>query len=146
MYEGFSDRARIVIVRAEQACRELGCSEIGTEHLLLGILDEGRGVAARALVALGVTSARVLEHIDPPAQAAGPPSSSALPMTPTAQRLLGIAPEELITGTDYIGTEHLLLAILRLEDCTAALILLRLGISKDALRRGINKERATPPS
>ncbi len=144
MYEKYSDAARRVVVLAQEQCLALGHPTIGTGHILLGLLLEEYGVAGRVLRSLGITGDQVRRHLAPAGEPVRPRSSAKVPFTYTAERLLNISPDALITGTSETGTEHLLLGIIRLDECDAALALLRLGVSDDQLRRCINDERAVP--
>ena len=116
MMERFTDRARKVVSHARQEAERLGCDFIGTEHILLGIVKEGSGVAANALENLGVDLEKlrleVERNIIPPVGSGT--TASSLPFTPKAKKVLQLAVEEAKNlGHNYIGTEHLLLGVLR---------------------------------
>ena len=132
MFERFTDRARRVVVEAQQEARALGHDYIGTEHLLLGLISEGGGVGVKALEPLGVGAealrAAVAEIVEPGEQS----PSAHIPFTPRAKQVLRLSlAEALRFGHNYIGTEHLLLGILRNDGELAAKLLDGLGVSYD---------------
>jgi ATP-dependent Clp protease ATP-binding subunit ClpC len=140
MMERFTDRARKVVSHARQEAERLGCDFIGTEHILLGIVKEGSGVAANALENLGVDLEKlrleVERNIIPPGGSATVASS--LPFTPKAKKVLQLAVEEAKNlGHNYIGTEHLLLGVLRESDGQAATILQHLNVKLEDVRNEI---------
>src|SRR5665647_3095786 len=110
LFERFTDRARRVLVLAQEEARDLNHAFIGTEHILLGLIREGEGVAAKALDALGVTFDVVREKVE---EAIGPnsnPSPGSPPFTPRAKKVLELSLREALQlGHSYIGTEHMLL-------------------------------------
>jgi ATP-dependent Clp protease ATP-binding subunit ClpC len=135
MFERFTDRARRVIVLAQEEARLLNHNYIGTEHLLLGLLHDGGGTAARALESLGVTldAARdqVREMIGEGQQAL----TGHIPFTPRAKKVLELSLREALSlGDDHIGTEHLLLGLVAEADGLGAQIVARLGASRRAVR------------
>ena len=147
MFERFTDRARRVIVLAQEEARMLSHNYIGTEHLLLGLLhtDHG-GVAARALESLGVTldAARdqVREMIGEGAQAL----TGHIPFTPRAKRVLELSLREALSlGDNHIGTGHLLLGLLAEADGVGAQIVARLGASPRAVRDKVTELTGTEP-
>jgi ATP-dependent Clp protease ATP-binding subunit ClpC len=138
MFERFTERARRSMVLAQEEARLLGHSFIGTEHLLLGLIHEGEGVGAAALERLGLSleavRAKVEETIGPapiePTGAGGPP-----PFTPRSKKVLELALREALQlGHNYIGTEHILLGIVREGEGVAARVLVDLGASLQATR------------
>jgi ATP-dependent Clp protease ATP-binding subunit ClpA len=136
MFERFTDRARRVVVLAQEEARDLGHNHIGTEHVLLGLIQEGEGVGAKALEALGISlrgaRARVEEIVGKGGQAT---IEGNIPFTPRAKRVLELSlRESLQLGHNYIGTEHVLLGLAREGQGVAAQVLVRLGISLDDLR------------
>jgi len=137
MFERYTDRARRVVVLSQEEARRLGHDYIGTEHLLLGLIGEKTGTAGQALQALGVEldAARAqVEQIIGPGDPAHPPSGH-MPFTPRTKSLLEMPPHEAAQlGRDYVGTERLLLALLREGDGVGAQILARAGI--DVARAG----------
>ena len=138
MFERFTDRARRVVVLAQEEARLLDHNYIGTEHILLGLIHEGQGVAARALGALGIslhaTRQAVEEIIGRGAQA----PSGHIPFTPRSKKVLELSLREALSlGSDYIGTEHILLALLREGDGVGAQILVGAGVSLSQVRQQI---------
>jgi len=138
MFERFTDRARRAVVLSQEEARGLEHNYIGTEHMLLGLLHEGEGVAAKALTSQGITleSARgqVLELVGRGAA----PSSGHIPYTPRAKKVLELALREALQlGHPYIGTEHLLLALLREGEGIGAQILTKLGTDVHQVRAAV---------
>jgi ATP-dependent Clp protease ATP-binding subunit ClpA len=132
MFERFTDRARRVVVLAQEEARLLGHDYIGTEHLLLGLLHEGHGVAARALESLGVSLDAVrqqVEEIVGPGQQA---PSGHIPFTPRAKKVLELSRHE--SSALGIGTEHILLGLLREGDGVAVQVLVRLAVDLKRVR------------
>jgi ATP-dependent Clp protease ATP-binding subunit ClpC len=115
VFERFTDRARRVIVLAQEEARTLNHNYIGVEHLLLGLVHEGEGIAAQALTALGVTTEGVREHIEEGERA----PTGHIPFTPRAKKVMELALREALQlGHNYIGTEHLLLGLIRDDGAT----------------------------
>ena len=138
MFERFTDRARRVVVLAQEEARLLNHNYIGTEHLLLGLLREQQGMAAHALESLGmsldVVRAEVLEVIGVGEHA----PSGHIPFTPRAKKVLELSLREALQlGTDYIGTEHLLLGLIREGEGVAAQILVKLGNTLGGVREAV---------
>ena len=145
MFERFTDRARRVVVEAQEEARSLNHNYIGTEHLLLGMLKEGHGVAAKALEALEITlpaaRERVVEIIGQGLQ----PSSGGghIPFTPRAKKVLELSLREALTlGDNYIGTEHILLGIIAEGDGVAVVVLAGLGADTDRVRQQVIRTKA----
>jgi len=137
MFERFTDRSRRTLVLAQDEARSLGHEHIGTEHLLLGLLEEGTGVAARVLTDLGVTLEAARARV-PAAPAGGPATVGAPPFTPRAKSVLEYALREALQfGHSYIGTEHLLLGLVREDDGSAARILADLGVPTPTVREAV---------
>jgi len=135
MFERFTDRARRVIVMAQQEARLLSHSYIGTEHLLLGLLADGGGTAAQALESLGVTLEAAREQVREMVGEGQQPQQGHIPFTPRAKRVLELSLREALNlGDDHIGTEHLLLGLLAEADGVGAQIVARLGASRRAVR------------
>jgi ATP-dependent Clp protease ATP-binding subunit ClpC len=138
VFERFTDRARRVVVLAQEQARSLNHDYIGTEHELLGLIQEGEGVAARALQALGISleSARgQVREIIGTGQAA---PTGHIPFTPRAKKVLELAlRESLQFGHNYIGTEHILLGLIREGDGVGAQVLLRLGADLNRTRQTV---------
>ncbi len=135
LFERFTDRARRVLVLAQEEARDLNHAFIGTEHILLGLIREGEGVAAKALDALGVTFDVVREKVE---EAIGPnsnPSPGSPPFTPRAKKVLELSLREALQlGHSYIGTEHMLLGLVREGDGVAAQVLNDLGADMARVR------------
>ena len=135
MFDRFTDRARRVIVLAQDEARMLNHNYIGTEHLLLGLIHEGEGVAAKALESLGISlesvRAQVEDIIGPGEQA----PTGHIPFTPRAKKVLELSMREALQlNHPYIGTEHILLGLIHEGEGVAAKALESLGISQDAVR------------
>lgn len=128
MFERFTQPARQVVVFAQEEAKALGHDWIGTEHLLLGLLREGEGIAARVLVARGITFEEVRDRV---ARIAGPGQATGqIPFTPRGKAVLDRAPQEAQSlGHEWIGTEHVLLALTREDEGVAAWIVVDLGAS-----------------
>ena len=138
MFERCTDRARRVIVLAQEAARLLDHNYIGTEHILLGLLGEMEGVAARALESLEISlpsaRARVEEIIGRGSQT----PSGHIPFTPRAKKVLELSLREAKQlGHDYIGTEHILLGLIREGEGVAAQVLTSLGADLASVRREV---------
>lgn len=146
MFERFTDRARRAVVAAQDEARMLGHNHIGSEHLLLGLLDVVEGDQADVLAEAGVTVAAARTQVE---ELAGPSNKSPagpIPFTPRAKKVLELSLREALEQSrGYIGTEHILLAVMRDEDDLGAQILRRLGGSLSALRqRVLEAARAAP--
>ena len=138
MFERFTDRARRVVVLAQEEARMLNHDYIGTEHILLGLIREGEGVAARALESLGISQEAVrrqVEEIIGQGQRAPPEH---IPFTPQAKKVLELAwRESQQLGHDYIGTEQLLVGLIREGDGVAAQVLVGLGADLNRVRQQV---------
>ena len=139
MFERFTDRARRVVVLAQEEARLLNHNYIGTEHLLLGLMHEGDGVAAQVLEGLGVGLEPVRDHVG---EMIGTGERTAkeghIPFTPRAKKVLELSLREAIDlGHNYIGTEHLLLGLMHEGDGVAAQVLERLDVKSDKVREGV---------
>ena len=138
MFERFTDAARRVIVLSQQEARALGHNYIGTEHLLLGLVHEGEGVAARALRSLGVSVEAVGAQIEEIIGRGVAPPPEQVPFTPRAKKVLEHALREAMqTGREHIDTEHILLGLLREEDGVACQVLTELGAPPALVRRRV---------
>ena len=139
MFERFTDRARRVVVRAQEEARTLNHDFIGTEHILLGLVGEGQGLAAKALESLGVSMEAVrqrVEDIVPPGQVEV--RTGHIPFTPRAKKVLELSlSESKLLGHRYIGTEHILLGLLREGEGVAAQVLTALGADLDGTRERV---------
>ena len=128
MFERFTDRARRVLVLAQQEARVLGHNFLGTEHLLLALIRETEGVAAMALAQLGIRLDDVRDRVKETVGPAGSAPTGSPPFTPRAKRVLELSLREALQlGHNYIGTEHILLGLVREGEGVAAQILASLG-------------------
>lgn len=139
MFERFTDRSRRAIVLAQESARSFGHPYIGTEHLLVGLLQEGDGAAGSILTSAGITAEGLSEAI---ARVSPPPASAAgvgnLPFTPRAKRSLEMSLREALhLGHAYISTEHLLLGLLSSRDETFIELLRVLGVTPDSIRQAV---------
>ncbi|NUN51561.1 MAG: hypothetical protein HUU06_02075 [Planctomycetaceae bacterium] len=153
MFDRFTERARKVMTLARQEAQKLRNDYIGTEHILLGLVKEGSGVAAQVLKNLDVDLGKVRAEVERLAEEGEHPSSgSQLPFTPRAKRVLELALVEAQgLGHNYIGTEHLLLGLIREKDGPAAHVLGILGVRTEAVREevieilGADADTGPPP-
>jgi ATP-dependent Clp protease ATP-binding subunit ClpC len=135
VFERFTDRARRVLVLAQEEARLLNHSFIGTEHILLGLIHEGEGVAAKALESLGISLEAVREKVEETIGMAGTAPSGSPPFTPRAKKVLELSLREAAErGDRKIGTEHLLLGIVREGDGAAVTVLEALGVDPISVR------------
>jgi ATP-dependent Clp protease ATP-binding subunit ClpA len=139
MYERFTDRARKVMQLANQEARRHNHEYIGTEHILLGLVQEGSGVAANVLKNLDIDLHKIrpeVEKIIPPGFPVG--ATGKLPQTPRAKKVIEYSIEEARNlNHNYVGTEHLLLGLLREQEGVGAQVLMNLGVSLEATRREV---------
>ena len=135
MFERFTDRARSVVVLAQDEARLLNHNYIGTEHLLLGLLREDEGIAAKALTALGIQLDTVREHVEETVGRGTQEPSGHIPFTPRAKKVLELSLREALQlGHNYIGTEHILLGLIREGEGVAANVLAQLGADLSRVR------------
>jgi ATP-dependent Clp protease ATP-binding subunit ClpC len=128
MFERFTDRARKVIVLAQEQAWLLNHQHIGTEHILLGLIHEGEGVAAKALESLGISLDVARARVEVAVPAGESPPRGHIPFTPRAKKVLELALREALQlGHKYIGTEHILLGLVREGEGVAAQVLAELG-------------------
>ena len=140
MFQRFTDRARQVVVLAQQEARRLDHNYIGTEHLLLGLISEGNGVAARALESLEVSLDAVRQQVEEIIGRGQQAPSGHIPFTPRAKKVLELSLREAQQlGHDYIGTEHILLGLIREGDGVAAQVLVRLGAGLNRVREQVTQ-------
>ena len=145
MFERFTERARQVVVLAQEEARTLGHSHIGTEHILLGLLAEQNGIAAQVLVSLDMPLERVRGLVVRIVGSGEDVTSGQMPFTPRAKGVLQLALREAIgLGHDYIGTEHILLGLTRENDGVAMRILLDFGADPEKIRSGVIHMLAGP--
>jgi Clp amino terminal domain, pathogenicity island component len=138
VFERFSDRARRVVVLAQEEARLLNHNYIGTEHLLLGLIHEGEGVAAQALTQLDVSLEAVRGEVTEIIGQGVEAPTGHIPFTPRAKKVLELSLREALQlGHNYIGTEHILLGLLREGGGVAAQVLVELGAGLDQVRQQV---------
>jgi len=138
VFERFTDRARRVLVLAQEEARLLNHSFIGTEHILLGLIHEGEGVAAKALESLNITLETVREKVEETIGMSGTTPSGSPPFTPRAKKVLELSLREALQlGHSYIGTEHMLLGLVREGEGVAAQVLVSLGADLSRVRQQV---------
>jgi len=139
MFERFTDRARRVVVLAQEEARMLNHNYIGTEHILLALIREGGGVAARALESLGITEEAARQQVEEiVGRGQEGPQRGHLPFTPQAKKTLQLSMREAIAlGHAYIGTEHILLGLVREDDGVAVRVLNGLGVDPNRVRQQV---------
>src|SRR6476660_7691305 len=139
MYERFTDRARKVMQLANQEAQRFNHEYIGTEHILLGLVKEGSGVAANVLKNLDIDLRKIRLEVEKIVQS-GPDmvTMGKLPQTPRAKKVIEYSIEEARNlGHNYVGTEHLLLGLLREKDGVAAQVLMNLGLKLEEVREEV---------
>jgi ATP-dependent Clp protease ATP-binding subunit ClpC len=140
MFERFTDRARRVVVMAQEEARTLNHNFVGTEHILLGLLREGEGIAARALESLGISLDAVRQRVEEIIGHGEHRPPGAIPFTPGAKRTLELSLTEAVQlGHEYVGTEHILLGLLREGQGVAAQVLVKLGADLDRVRQQVTQ-------
>ncbi|HJL82954.1 MAG TPA: ATP-dependent Clp protease ATP-binding subunit [Acidimicrobiales bacterium] len=138
MFERFTDRARRVVVLAQEEARLLNHNYIGTEHILLGLIHEGEGVAAKALESLGISLEAVRSQVEDLIGQGGSSPSGHIPFTPRAKKVLELSLREALQlGHNYIGTEHILLGLIREGEGVAAQVLVKLGADLSRVRQQV---------
>src|SRR6201987_5214016 len=138
MFERFTDRARRVVVLAQEEARMLHHGYVGTEHLLLGLIHEGEGVAAKALESLGITLDAVRQQVKEIIGRGQQAPSGHIPFTPRAKKVLELSLREADgLGHNYIGTEHILLGLIREGSGVAAQVMVRLGADLSRARQQV---------
>ena len=138
MFERFTDRARRVVVLAQEEARLLNHNYIGTEHILLGLIHEGEGVAAKALESLGISLESVRGQVEEIIGQGGNSPSGHIPFTPRAKKVLELSLREALQlGHNYIGTEHILLGLIREGEGVAAQVLVKLGADLARVREQV---------
>ena len=138
MFERFTDRARRVIVLAQEEARMLNHNYIGTEHILLGLIHEGEGVAAKALESMGISLEDVRREVEEIIGHGTQPTTGHIPFTPRAKKVLELSLREgLQMGHKYIGTEFLLLGLIREGEGVAAQVLIKLGADLPRVRQQV---------
>jgi ATP-dependent Clp protease ATP-binding subunit ClpC len=135
MFERFTDKARRVVVLAQEEARILDHNYIGTEHILLGLIHEGEGVAAKALTSLGIRLEAVRQQVEEIIGHGQHSPTGHIPFTPRAKKVLELSLREALQlGHNYIGTEHILLGLIREGEGVAAQVLVRLGADLNRVR------------
>ncbi len=138
MFERFTDRARRVVVLAQEEARMLNHNYIGTEHILLGLIHEGEGVAAKALESLGIALEGVRAQVEEIIGQGQQSPSGHIPFTPRAKKVLELSLREALQlGHNYIGTEHILLGLIREGEGVAAQVLVKLGADLNRVRQQV---------
>src|SRR5256885_4764509 len=148
MHDKFTERVRKVIYLAREEAARLQHDYIGTEHLLLGVIREGEGIAATVLNNLGLDLDRIRQEVENMVSASGGTMTiGEIPFTPRAKRVLELAVEEARSlGHNYVGTEHLLLGLIREGEGVAAKVLLELGVDRKRVREETLKLLGGTPS
>ena len=145
MFERFTDRARRVVVLSQEEARLLNHNYIGTEHILLGLIQERDGVAAKALQSLDIGLESVRAQVEEIIGQGGNPPSGHIPFTPRAKKILELSLREALQlSHNYIGTEHILLGLLREGEGVAAQVLAKLGADLDRVREQVVVLLAAP--
>ncbi|NUS73063.1 MAG: ATP-dependent Clp protease ATP-binding subunit [Corynebacteriales bacterium] len=138
MFERFTDRARRVVVLAQEEARMLNHNYIGTEHILLGLIHEGEGVAAKALESLGISLEGVRQQVEEIIGQGQQAPAGHIPFTPRAKKVLELSLREALQlGHNYIGTEHILLGLIREGEGVAAQVLVKLGADLNRVRQQV---------
>ena len=139
MFERFTDRARKVVTLSQEEAKMLNHSYIGTEHILLGLVHEGEGVAAKALESLGITLEAIREQVvDTIGNGQQPSIAPHIPFTPRAKKVLQLSLREALQlGHNYIGTEHILLGLIREGEGVAAQVLVKMGADLNRVRQQV---------
>src|SRR6201991_1605158 len=138
MFERFTDRARRVVVLAQEEARMLNHNYIGTEHILLGLIHEGEGVAAKSLESLGISLEGVRQQVEEIIGQGQQAPSGHIPFTPRAKKVLELSLREALQlGHNYIGTEHILLGLIREGEGVAAQVLVKLGAELTRVRQQV---------
>src|SRR6202789_3392474 len=138
MFERFTDRARRVVVLAQEEARMLNHNYIGTEHILLGLIHEGEGVAAKALESLGISLDAVRQQVEEIIGQGQQAPSGHIPFPPRAKKVLELSLREALQlGHNYIGTEHILLGLIREGEGVAAQVLVKLGADLNRVRQQV---------
>src|ERR1700755_2533491 len=139
MFQRFTDRARRVVVVAQEEARILNHNYIGTEHILLGLIHEGSGVAAKALESLGISLEAVREQVKEIIGRGQSAPSGHIPFTPRAKKVLELSLREADgLGHNYIGTEHILLGLVREGEGVVMQVLERRGVTAERIRPMVN--------
>ncbi|MFN3634030.1 Clp protease N-terminal domain-containing protein, partial [Exiguobacterium profundum] len=137
MFGRFTERAQRVLALAQEEAVRLGHHNIGTEHILLGLVREGEGIAAKALFALGLTSEKIQQEVEA-LIGRGSENGSTIHYTPRAKKVIELSMDEARKlGHSYVGTEHILLGVIREGEGVAARVLNNLGVSLTKARQQV---------
>ncbi len=140
MFERFTDRARRVVVLAQEEAKLLKHNYIGTEHILLGLIHEGEGLAAKALEGMDISLEQVRDQVQEIIGQGQQAPSGHIPFTPRAKKVLELSLREALQlGHSYIGTEHILLGLIREGEGVAAQVLVKLGADLGRVRQEVIK-------
>src|SRR6266540_974274 len=140
MFERFTDRARRVVVLAQEEARMLNHNYIGTEHILLGLIHEGEGVAGKALESLNISPEAVRQQVEEIIGQGQAAPTGHIPFTPRAKKVLELSLREALQlGHNYIGTEHILLGLIREGEGVAAQVLQKLGADPNRVRQTVSQ-------
>jgi ATP-dependent Clp protease ATP-binding subunit ClpA len=140
MFERFTDKARRIVVLAQEEARMLNHNYIGTEHILLGLIHEGEGVAAKALESLGISLSAVRQRVEEKIGQGEHSQSGHIPFTPRAKKVLELSLREAQRlGHNYIGTEHILLGLIREGEGVGAQVLMDLGADLTRVREKVTQ-------
>jgi ATP-dependent Clp protease ATP-binding subunit ClpC len=135
VFERFTERARRVVILAQEEARMLNHNYIGTEHILLGLVREGEGVAAKALETLGISLEAVRQQVEERIGQGQPAPTAHIPFTPRSKKVLELSMREALQlGHDDIGTEHILLGLVREGEGVGAQVLLGSGVTLERVR------------
>ncbi len=138
MFQRFTDRARRVVVLAQEEARLLNHNYVGTEHLLLGLIHEDEGVGSKALASLGVTLPAARSHVERIIGQGGSSASGNIPFTPRAKKVIELSLREALQlGHNYVDTEHLLLGLVREGEGVAAQVMVELGADVPRVRQQV---------
>src|SRR6202162_112371 len=138
MFERVTDRARRVVVLAQEEARMLNHNYIGTEHILLGLIHEGEGVAAKALESLGISLDAVRSQVEEIIGQGQASPTHHIPFSPRAKKVMELSLREALQlGHNYIGTEHILLGLIREGEGVAAQVLQNLGADLNRVRKTV---------
>ena len=137
MFGRFTERAQKVLALAQEEANRLGHSGVGTEHILLGLVREGEGIAAKSLVSLGLSSDKVQKEVEK-IIGRGPGQQGGMAYTPRAKKVIELSIDEARKlGHNYVGTEHILLGLIREGEGVAARVLANLGVSLNKARQQV---------
>jgi ATP-dependent Clp protease ATP-binding subunit ClpA len=141
MFERFTDQARRIVALAQEEARTLNNNDVGTEHILLALIREGSGMAAQALTALGITEEAARQQVEEViGRSQRGPQRGRVPFTPWAKKALELSLREAIAiGNSSIGTEHILLGLIRVGEGPAAQVLAGLGVDPNRVRQQVNR-------